>query len=149
MHSEQRLIVSLELVTMFLIACQSHQSKIDALQKEYDRLSAEMQQDCSAEYMKVPPTLSPKCTEEKKKLRRRWKRLQAERPNSEQVKENIMRNRCALDDSCPHADCSFQLARAASLAPASSMIRRSLLMPCNKSKKRNSFTQPRFKPSKR
>ncbi len=33
--------------------------------------------DCSAEYLKVPPTLSPKCTDESKKLGEAGKRLQA------------------------------------------------------------------------
>ena len=79
MHFRSKLLSAAALVTVFPIACQSHQAKIDALQKEYDRLSAEMKQDCSAEYLKVPPTLSPKCTEENKKVTEAWKRLQAER----------------------------------------------------------------------
>ena len=35
--------------------------------------------DCSAEYLNVPPTLSPKCADESKKLGEAWNRLQAER----------------------------------------------------------------------
>ena len=79
MHFRLKFLSAAALMTVFPIGCQSHQSKIDALQKEYDRLSAEMKQDCSAEYLKVPPTLSPKCTEENKKVTEAWKRLQAER----------------------------------------------------------------------
>lgn len=61
-----------------LAGCQSHQSRIDGLQKEYDRLSAQFQTDCSAEYFKVPPTLSPKCADEKKKVEEAGKRLRDE-----------------------------------------------------------------------
>lgn len=61
------------------IGCQSHQANVDALQKEYDRLGAEFQKDCSQEYLKVPPTLSPKCADEKQKTEEAGKKLQAER----------------------------------------------------------------------
>jgi hypothetical protein len=64
---------------LLLVGCQSHQAKVDALQKEYDRLGAQFQRDCTEEYLKVPPTLSPKCTDEKNKLEDAGKRLQAER----------------------------------------------------------------------
>lgn len=62
-----------------LSGCQSHQAKVDALQKEYDRLGDQFQRDCTAEYLKVPPTLSPKCADEKSKLEEAGRRLQAER----------------------------------------------------------------------
>jgi hypothetical protein len=65
--------------TIALGGCESHQEKVDALQKEYDQLGAQMQKDCSAEYLKVPPTLSQKCVDENKKVTEVWKRLQAER----------------------------------------------------------------------
>ena len=75
------------LTTMFLGAvfiltfggCESHQAKVDALQKEYDRLGNQFQKDCSAEYFKVPPTLSAKCADEKKKTDEAYKRVQDER----------------------------------------------------------------------
>jgi hypothetical protein len=35
--------------------------------------------DCSAEYLKIPPTLSPKCAEEDRERTEAWKRLQDER----------------------------------------------------------------------
>lgn len=61
--------------------CQSHQAKVDALQKEYDRLASQFHQDCSAEYLKIPPTISAKCTEEDKQVKEAWNRLQAEVAN--------------------------------------------------------------------
>jgi len=62
-----------------LSGCQSHQSKVDALQKEYDRLAMQFHQDCSAEYLDVPPKISPKCSDEDKQVKDAWDRLQAER----------------------------------------------------------------------
>ena len=62
-----------------LAGCQSQQAKIDTTQKEYDRLAAQFQTECSAEYYKVPPTLSPKCSDEKKQMDDAWSRLQAEK----------------------------------------------------------------------
>ena len=64
---------------MALFGCQSHQSKVDALQKQYDQLGAQFQKDCSAEYLKVPPTLSPKCADEKAKVEDIGKQLRDER----------------------------------------------------------------------
>jgi len=62
-----------------LSGCQSHQAKVDALQKEYDRLAKQFHQDCSAEYLDVPPKISPKCSDEDKQVKDAWDRLQAER----------------------------------------------------------------------
>lgn len=62
-----------------LTGCESHQAKVDRLQKEYDRLAAQFQSDCSAEYYKVPPTLSSKCQNEKDQMDSTWKLLQKER----------------------------------------------------------------------
>jgi len=59
--------------------CRSHETKIADLQKQYDQLGAQYQKDCSAEYLKVPPTLSPKCSDELKQLDAMSKRLQDER----------------------------------------------------------------------
>jgi hypothetical protein len=64
---------------LVLAGCQGHQAKVDRLQKEYDRLAAQFQSDCSAEYYKVPPTLSPKCQSEKDQMDDAWKLLQKER----------------------------------------------------------------------
>ncbi len=66
-------------LVFFFAGCQSHQSKVDALQQEYDRLGQQYRQDCSAEMLNVPPKLSPKCTDENKKVGDAWTRLQAER----------------------------------------------------------------------
>ena len=67
------------ILILTLAGCQRHQAKVDALQKEYDQLNQQFAKDCSAEYLKVPPTLSPKCTDESKKLGEAGKRLQEER----------------------------------------------------------------------
>jgi hypothetical protein len=62
-----------------LAGCESHRAKVDELQKEYDRLGEQFRRDCNAEYLKVPPTLSPKCNDENKRVQDAWNRLQAER----------------------------------------------------------------------
>jgi hypothetical protein len=64
---------------LLFTGCQSHQAKIDALQKEYDRLGLQFQQDCSAEMLNIPPKLSPKCTDEQARLKTAWDQLVAER----------------------------------------------------------------------
>ena len=72
------IIAAFAIAAFGLNGCESHQAKIDALQKEYDGLEAQFRKDCSAEYFKVPPTLSPKCSEEDKRAKEAWARLQAE-----------------------------------------------------------------------
>jgi hypothetical protein len=62
-----------------LTGCESHEAKVDALQKEYDNLEGQFRKDCSQAYMQAQPTLSPKCTDEDKKAKDAWARLQAER----------------------------------------------------------------------
>ena len=79
MYNTIRFFALSAILTFALAGCQSHQAKVDALQKEYDQLVAQFQADCSAEYLKVPPTLSPKCADEKKKLEEVGKQLQDER----------------------------------------------------------------------
>jgi hypothetical protein len=64
---------------LVLAGCESHQAKVDRLQKEYQQESEQFGRDCSAEYLKVPPTLSPKCNDENAKMKRTWDQLQAER----------------------------------------------------------------------
>ena len=79
MYSMARIFALMTVLVFALTGCQSHQAKVDALQKEYDRLGAQFQRDCTEEYLKVPPTLSPKCADDKSKLEDAGKRLQAER----------------------------------------------------------------------
>jgi hypothetical protein len=79
MQHATKLFVLSAIVFVALTGCESHEVKLDALQREYDQLGAQMQKDCSAEYLKVPPTLSQKCVDENKKVTEAWKRLQAER----------------------------------------------------------------------
>jgi hypothetical protein len=59
--------------------CQSHQAKVDGLQKEYDQLGQQYRKDCFAELTNIGSKLSPKCADEKQKLADAWNRLQAER----------------------------------------------------------------------
>lgn len=65
--------------TLAIAGCQNHEAKVADLQKEYDRLGAQFQKDCSAELLNMPPALSPKCKDEKKKLSDTWDQLQAQR----------------------------------------------------------------------
>ena len=78
MHSTNKLFALSAFLAFALAGCQSHQSKVNALQKEYDEAEAQFRKDCNEEYLKVPPTLSPKCVDEDKKAKDAWSRLQAE-----------------------------------------------------------------------
>jgi hypothetical protein len=80
-HHVIRLTVFATAFVLTLGGCESHQAKLDVLQKEYDQLAAQFQKNCSAEYYKVPPTLSPKWQDEKKQMDDEWKRLLEERAN--------------------------------------------------------------------
>jgi hypothetical protein len=79
MYCSAKSVVLSVILIMAFIGCQSQQAKVDALQREYDQLNQQFAKDCSAEYLKVPPTLSPKCTDESKKLGEAGKRVQEER----------------------------------------------------------------------
>jgi len=79
MRRTTRLATYTAVLIFAVTGCESHQGKVDALQKEYDQLGQQFRQDCSAEMVNVPPKLSPKCTDENKKVGDAWSRLQAER----------------------------------------------------------------------
>ena len=79
MHRKSRFLLLAVMMTFAFVGCESHQAKIDALQKQYDDLAAQFHKDCSAEYLKVPPVVSPKCADEDKKVQDAYKRLQDER----------------------------------------------------------------------
>jgi hypothetical protein len=64
---------------LVLGGCHSQEAKVADLQKQYDQLSDQFKRDCSADYLKVPPALSPKCEAENKKMKDVWDRLQTER----------------------------------------------------------------------
>jgi hypothetical protein len=66
-------------LTIAVLGCQSHQAKVDALQKKYDQLGKQFRQDCASEMLNVPPKLSPRCSEESKRVGEAWNQLQAER----------------------------------------------------------------------
>ena len=73
------LFVLTAVLTIELTGCQSHQAKVNDLQKQYDQLGQQFGNDCESEMIKVPPKLDAKCTDEKQKLGDAWNRLQAER----------------------------------------------------------------------
>lgn len=75
-------VLSSCIAVCLLLGCESRQAKVNKLQGEYDRLSSQFQKDCASEYLRVPPTLSPKCDQEKKQQAEAWKRLQDERGKS-------------------------------------------------------------------
>ncbi len=79
MYSMVKFFAFTTVLAFVFIGCQSHQAKVNALQKEYDQINQQFAKDCSAEYLKVPPTLSPKCVDENKKMKDAWDRLEAER----------------------------------------------------------------------
>ena len=79
MYCMIRFIACSAVLILALAGCKSHQAKVDALQKEYDRLAEQFHQDCSAEYLDVPPKISPKCSDEDKQVKDAWDKLQAER----------------------------------------------------------------------
>jgi hypothetical protein len=78
MRRKTMLLAFPALLGCLLIGCKSHQAKVSDLQNEYDRLAKQFQRDCSAEYLEVPPKLSPKCKDEDAKMKAAWDRLQAE-----------------------------------------------------------------------
>ena len=73
------LVIFLAASLLPLAGCESHEAKIDRLQKEYDKISQQFGKDCSAEYLKVPPNLSQKCVDESKQMGEAGKRLREER----------------------------------------------------------------------
>ena len=79
MHQRLTNIFLVAVFTIALGGCEGHQAKVDALQKQYDDLAAQFHKECSAEYLKIPPAVSQKCTDEDKNVQEAWKRLQAER----------------------------------------------------------------------
>jgi hypothetical protein len=79
MYCSVKSVVLSVILIMAFSGCQSQRAKVDTLQREYDQLNQQFAKDCSAEYLKVPPTLSPKCTDESEKLGEAGKRFQEQR----------------------------------------------------------------------
>lgn len=73
------LLIASVMLSITLAGCEGHQAKVDKLQQEYDQAANQFQKDCAAEYLKVPPTLSEQCQNEKQKQADAWKRLEDER----------------------------------------------------------------------
>lgn len=72
-------VVLVAVSTIALTGCKTHQARIDALQKEHDRLSQQYQKDCGDEYLKATPQFGQKCADEAKQMDDVWKQLQDER----------------------------------------------------------------------
>jgi hypothetical protein len=81
MRRKAMLFTLTALTTMIAAGCKSHEAKVADLQNEYDKLAKQFQQDCSGEYLDVPPKVSPKCKDEDAKMKAAWDRMQAERAN--------------------------------------------------------------------
>ena len=79
MHHKSRFFFLALVMTFAFVGCESHQAKIDALQKRYDDLAAQFHKDCSAEYLKVPPSISQKCMDEDKQVHEAYQRVQDEK----------------------------------------------------------------------
>ena len=79
MHRTAWPVIFAAVLLLIQTGCKSHQTKVDELQKAYDRLGEQFQRDCNQELLKVPPTLSPKCQDENKQVQDAWGRLQADR----------------------------------------------------------------------
>lgn len=79
MHCKSTFMLFVAVVTIALTGCESHESKVDALQKEHDRISQQYKRDCGDEYLKANPQFSQKCVDEAKQMDDVWKQLQAEK----------------------------------------------------------------------
>jgi hypothetical protein len=79
MYRKSRFFFLAVVMTFAFVGCESHQAKIDALQKEHDRISQQYKKDCGDEYLKANPQFSQKCVDEAKQMDDVWKQLQAER----------------------------------------------------------------------
>ena len=79
MFRKKRMLLFAAALLLMTTGCRSHETKVAELQKQYDDAEAQFRKDCNEEYLKVPPTLSPKCSDEDKKTKEAWNRLQAER----------------------------------------------------------------------
>lgn len=71
--------VVISVVVLIMSGCQSHQAKVDALQKDYEAAELKFRQDCSTELYNVPPKLSPKCAKEDQDTKQKLATLNAEK----------------------------------------------------------------------
>jgi hypothetical protein len=73
------LLVPSAILAIALTGCQSHQAKVDSLQQTYDQAEKQFRTDCSEESLKLPASLSAKCSAEKQKMDDAYKKLLDER----------------------------------------------------------------------
>lgn len=81
MHRKPMHFAIIALTMSMAAGCKSHERKVADLQNEYDKLAKQFQQDCSGEYLDIPPKPSSKCKDEDARMKAAWDRLQAERAN--------------------------------------------------------------------
>ena len=79
MKRNAKLVFSISAIAIAMTGCQSHQVKIDALQKEHDRISQQYKKDCGDQYLKAEPEFNQKCIDEAKQMDDLWKQIQAEK----------------------------------------------------------------------
>jgi hypothetical protein len=79
MHQRLTTVFLVTILAFALGGCESHQGKVDALQKEHDRISQQYKKDCGDEYLKAKSQFSQKCLDEAKQMDDVWKQLQAEK----------------------------------------------------------------------
>lgn len=79
MHQRLTIIFIAGTLAFSLGGCESHQGKVDALQREHDRISQQYKKDCGDEYLKATPQFSQTCKDEAKQMDDVWKQLQAEK----------------------------------------------------------------------
>ena len=79
MRSTTRLFALAAIFGCAIAGCKSHQAKVSDLQNEYATLAKQFQQDCSGEYLDVPPKIGAKCKDEDARMKAAWDRLQVER----------------------------------------------------------------------
>jgi hypothetical protein len=72
------IIVASAVLTIALTGCQ-RQAKVESLQQAYDQAEKQFRTDCSEESLKLPTSLSAKCSAEKQKMDDAYKRLQDQR----------------------------------------------------------------------
>jgi uncharacterized protein HemX len=74
--------LALQVLTGALIlgtcGCHSHQSDIDAAQRDYDQAAQQFRTDCTAETLRMPAQLSTKCADEQKRMNDAYGRLQSQ-----------------------------------------------------------------------
>jgi hypothetical protein len=73
------IIVASAVLTIALTGCQRQEAKVESVQQAYNQAEKEFRTDCSEESLKLPTSLSAKCSGEKQKMDDAYKKLQDQR----------------------------------------------------------------------